>query len=458
MTDPAGAAPRPFLQIANVRRFILFRVFFNARYYYPIFTLLFLDFGLTLEQFAILNVIWAATIVLAEVPSGALADIIGRRNLLIAGAILMIIEMAVICAVPFQHPWLLFPLFVINRVCSGLAEAMVSGADEALAYDSLAAEGDKRQWPLVLERTARAGSAAMFAAMIIGAVLYDPARMSAILGWLGFDTQLTRADVIRLPVALTLVHACFVLYQALRMREPVGFDREPFSLRSITRSFTQIASACRWTFNHRFVLFVTLGGMLLDSTARHYIILNAKYLEMIQIPIAWFGLIAASLSLLGMVHASIARYLATRHTPVFNVLALSLVLLVSLYGIQWVIPWFGVLFVIGVHAMFTLVGFLQSHYINHYAESRMRATVLSLKSFGLNLGLGFASLLYTGLIVALKQTESAAALAPDPTLLQDHVFTESLAWLPPYFALAFVLFVATAALMVRDHSKFKTIV
>lgn len=54
----------------NVRAFIIFRMFFSARFYYPVFALIFLDFGLTLEQFSILNAIWALTIVLCEVPSG----------------------------------------------------------------------------------------------------------------------------------------------------------------------------------------------------------------------------------------------------------------------------------------------------------------------------------------------------------------------------------------------------
>ena len=65
------AVTSPF-QTPNVRLFIIFRVLFNARFYYPVFSILFLDFGLTLSQFAILNAVWAATIVLCEVPSGAL--------------------------------------------------------------------------------------------------------------------------------------------------------------------------------------------------------------------------------------------------------------------------------------------------------------------------------------------------------------------------------------------------
>jgi hypothetical protein len=69
----ASPPSSPFA-LSNVRRFIAFRAFFNARFYYPVFTILFLDYGLTIEQFALLNTVWAFTIVLAEVPSGALAD------------------------------------------------------------------------------------------------------------------------------------------------------------------------------------------------------------------------------------------------------------------------------------------------------------------------------------------------------------------------------------------------
>lgn len=61
MTEPKA---QPLSKLPhNVRMFLLFRVFFNARYYYPIFALLFLDLGLTLEQFSAVNAVWALTIV-----------------------------------------------------------------------------------------------------------------------------------------------------------------------------------------------------------------------------------------------------------------------------------------------------------------------------------------------------------------------------------------------------------
>ena len=84
----------------NLKRFIAFRLLYSARFYYPVFTVLFLDYGLTIEQFAILNIVWALTIVSAEVPSGALADIVGRKRLIVFAAALMVAEMALIAFAP----------------------------------------------------------------------------------------------------------------------------------------------------------------------------------------------------------------------------------------------------------------------------------------------------------------------------------------------------------------------
>ena len=80
----------------NVRAFLAFRVLFNARFYYPVLAVLFVDLGLTLDQYAWLNVAWAGSIVLCELPLGALADRIGRRPLVVGAAWLMVMEMAVL--------------------------------------------------------------------------------------------------------------------------------------------------------------------------------------------------------------------------------------------------------------------------------------------------------------------------------------------------------------------------
>ena len=179
-----GAQPVSPYGLPNIRLFVVFRVLFNARFYYPVFTILFLDFGLSLEQFALLNTVWAFTIVLAEVPSGALADLLGRRLLLVTTSLLMIAEMSLIAFVPLGNPQVVFWAFLANRVLSGLAEAMASGADEALAYDTLVAHGLAGEWPKVLEVQMRAQNVGYIFAMTLGAVVYDPGVVNRVLGWL----------------------------------------------------------------------------------------------------------------------------------------------------------------------------------------------------------------------------------------------------------------------------------
>jgi MFS family permease len=184
----------------NVGLFVTFRVLFNARFYYPVFMVMFLDYGITVEEFALLNAIWAAAIVLLEVPSGALADLIGRRRLVVAGAALMVVEMLLLVVVPVPSAWVL-PALAANRIVSGAAEAFISGADEALAFESLAACGRTGEWPRVLERLLRASGIVTIIGMVTGSLVYDPGMLNTIVSRVGLAGGFTRLDTFRLPTA-----------------------------------------------------------------------------------------------------------------------------------------------------------------------------------------------------------------------------------------------------------------
>jgi MFS family permease len=144
MSVPATAS---VLRIPNIRLFLAFRVLFNARFYYPIFTILFLDFGLTLEQFSLLNAAWAATILCAEVPSGALADRWGRRRLVRLAGVFMVLEILLLCLTPGGvSPWL-FWIFLLNRILSGAAEVvLIFTTAPALSSTNSVKSGRPRAW------------------------------------------------------------------------------------------------------------------------------------------------------------------------------------------------------------------------------------------------------------------------------------------------------------------------
>ena len=435
----------------NIRRFIIFRLFYTARFYYPIFTILFLDYGLTLEQFAILNMVWAVSIVLAEVPSGALADIVGRKRLLIFAALLMVIEMALIVFAPIGASSLLFLMFLGNRICSGLSEAAASGADEALAYDSLKALGREDEWARVLERTTFVVSIGFFTTMILGAFAYDPAIVNRMLALLNTFWQLPDTLVIRLPVILTLLTACVVLVTAmgfydLDAKADLGADQGRAGV-SLLEPFRQILSAARWTVSHRFVLFVILAALALDSVARQFVVLSSEYYRLIDIPVSWFGFVGAGMSLIGILNARVSRYLVSNRSPLFNFLVLSALLMSGLVGISFAIPYFGVLFAVGAFAMMGMVQFQASYYLNREANSDIRATVLSFKGLALNLGLGIASLLYTALVASLRN-------AKDEEIISERVFLDALAAFPIYYVLLFVVLVIAAKLSIGNCAIF----
>ena len=259
----------PF-SIRNVRLFIAFRVFFNSRFYYPVFTILFLDFGLTLDQFALLNAAWAAAIVLLEVPSGALADTIGRRKLLIVTGVLMVIEIALLCFVPLGNASLLFAVFIVNRILSGAAEAAASGADEAIAYDSLIKEGDARDWPRVLEKQMRMQSIGYIGAMSLGAAVYDPALMQRLMNLLGLNVNLTQDITLRFPLYLTFIMAIMTLVITLRLEEDTspaepGCRPAETGPPSIWQAFKLTLQAGGWILKTPFALVIILAGLIFDS-------------------------------------------------------------------------------------------------------------------------------------------------------------------------------------------------
>ena len=434
METPVKTSP---FKIQNVRLFIAFRVFFNCRFYYPVFTILFLDYGLTLEQFALLNAAWAATIVLLEVPSGALADTVGRRNLLVFTGALMVMEMMLLCFAPRGNPGLLFALFLVNRILSGAAEACASGADEAIAYDTLKEKGDINDWPRVLEVQMRVQSIAFIIAMSMGAAVYDPNLMQRLAHGLGFNVHLDQGLTLRFPPFLTLLMAILTLLCALRMRETDSGNDQFHAGRgsSIVDAFKLTLAAGKWILITPFALIIILAGLSFDNCIRMIITLRSQYYRLIDLPEAIFGLIGSGLAIMGLVMPRLARIMAQKHSPQFNLMVMASCTLIGLIGMTFFWPIIGLIPVILLAGVIYLQNFFQSHYLNRITRSHQRATVLSFKGLSFNLAYGMIGVLYSMLLAHLRSV--VGKVQPDLTgaQLENLVFIKSIAYFPGYFLL-----------------------
>ena len=127
------------------------------------YALLFADTGLSLAQTSSLFILWSAAGIALEVPSGAWADAVSRRLLLVAGPFLT--------AAGFLL-WVLWPsywAFAAGFVLWGAKGAFGSGALEALVHDELERLGAAHRYAALMGPAQAAGTVATLLAMALAA-------------------------------------------------------------------------------------------------------------------------------------------------------------------------------------------------------------------------------------------------------------------------------------------------
>lgn len=432
----------------NARLFIWFRLLFNCRFYYPIFTVLFLDLGLSIAEFAALNVIWAITIVLLEVPSGALADQFGRRRLMIIAGWLMVAEMSVLCLMPVGNHDAVLWLFVLNRILSGAAEACASGADEALAYDSLP-EGERSTlWPRLMARLSRAMALGFIVSSISGSVLYDHANVSALLQWLGMG-DVGRALTMKIPLVLNFLTGVACLTVCLRMTEaPLAAMKTSLSDR-VRDAVQGIIDTGRWIWHTHAALKIIVLGLVFDSIIRLFLTVASNFYRLVGIGESWYGVIGTVASMLGLLTAGLMERCTGRYSMTRNFAGLALVIFGSLIcAAHPQSGWLGVALIMPLMLGMRFLQFFLSHYLNAEVSSERRATALSFRGMTMNIAYGGMTLLFGWHTHWLEDRLHLPAEDPQ-------VFAASLVWWPWWFAGTLLLSVLCLRFRSRQNGGFQ---
>jgi predicted MFS family arabinose efflux permease len=247
----------------------------------PIVTLFWKDqIGLSLTDIMVLQAVFGLSSVLLEFPSGYLADRIGHRASLLAGAALWVVGWALYASA------LTFAGVMVAEIVLGAGHAFISGADAALLYASLAANGDT-------------GSYARWEGRVRAAGQMSEAASSAVGGWL-YALAPRLPFWLQVPIAVAQV-ATVAAMRAPRTATPIA-----------TSHATHMARIVRYAFTHRRLrtaigLSVTLG---LSTFVMVWLI--QPWMQRRGIPAEWFGPIwaAAHLWLAGVSLAS-ARVVET---------------------------------------------------------------------------------------------------------------------------------------------------
>lgn len=412
----------------NARLYLLFTIFYNARAYYPVLTILFLDLGLTLSQFIALNIVWAATIFLLEVPSGAFADTWGRKKLLTLSSVLMLAEMLLLLFAPKDGGFILLSICAANRLLSGTSEALASGADEALVYDTLEQAGDENLWDELLSFSMKLRSFGFVIAMALGGLLYDPSILNKLTG-LNLDQSLT----LRLPLILVTLQSIGCIVISLYMNEVDPKDPQEKSIKAALKT---TLGAVRWVLQTKVAFTIILGSLIIDAFSRNFATITSQYYRVIAYPEWSFGFIGAFVGIVGIFIPGIARKQTQRFSLLTNYFISGIILFLGLIGLAFAIDYWGIIPGIIVMAALAQISFFTSYYLNRITSSKQRATVLSVKGLAFNLGYGGISLVYSALVASLKtKYEHSESQVSDNSAL-----VESLWYLPLFLAIAMSLY------------------
>jgi MFS family permease len=128
-----------------------------------LFMLRYINFG----QVAVIQAIGLGTRVLAELPSGALADLLGKKKTLIVSFLLTSIGEALMIVNPS------YEMFAVSFVVINLGYSFYSGTMDAFLYDTLVSDNQESRYPRVLSRQNAIMNGAVAVASIVGGLAYS---------------------------------------------------------------------------------------------------------------------------------------------------------------------------------------------------------------------------------------------------------------------------------------------
>ena len=359
----------------NINKIIIIRFCHRFHLYIHAYALLLLARGLTLVQISLIESIVIGAIFLMEVPTGLIADRVGRKwSIFSSTLMLMSAEFIFIFARDFN--W-----YIVVAFLTGAGFAFASGAVEAIVYDSLPSSSKANREKAMKRVMGRVNSFAQLAFVIspiVGGVIIGDASVEKFVP----------------AIALTVVALLVGLLVCLTLHEP---STAPSEKKASSAELFRDGVSLLLT-NRRLRRLALLAVFTTPLTSTIVTTLGPPYLTQNDVSPFVVGVVLSLGSLLAFITQRYA-YKVEEWLGQQRAIALLILLPGLMYWILAAVagPFATVLVVILVYGGNDMKAPLFSAYKNALIESRNRATVLSLISMFLNLFAAIASPLYAAL-------------------------------------------------------------
>lgn len=357
---------------SNINKIVLINFCQRFHLYIHAYALLLLGRGLTLVQISLIESVVIFSIFLMEVPTGVLADRVGRKWSIFASTfLLMSAEFIFIFARSFE--W-----YVFIALLTGTGFAFASGAMEAMIYDSLQEKGREDAMKRAMGRVGSYAQIAFVIAPILGGLIIGDAAIENFIP----------------AIALTVLALLLGLIVCLSLREP-PMDSAEKKAGSMTLLRDGVSLLLRQPRLRRLALLVVFTS---PFTGAMVTLLGPPYL--VQNEASPF-VIGVALSLGSLLAALTQRYAYKVEEWLGQARAIALLILApgALYWILAAVagPIAPVLVIILMYGVNDMKAPLFSAYQNALIESKNRATVLSMISMFLSLFLALGLPVYAAL-------------------------------------------------------------
>jgi MFS family permease len=335
----------------NIRRTLLLAFFHVFIVIMPVLVPFFQGHGLTMQDVFLLQALFAAVVLVMEMPSGYFADLFGRRATLIAGCVFLGLGHSMLL---IAHDFWTLALF---EIALGIGVSLLSGADLAMLYDSeqaLDTTPGRRQQAvarLFLAHTVSEATAAIACSLLMLIAMQAVIIVQVVVGW------------IPLLLALSLV-------------EPPG---ERLKKGAHVANMVEILT---FLWRDSAVLRLTFLVLSIWALTTFYAVwLLQRLWEDLGVPLAYFGYLWAALTLTTAVAGRFAQQCEQRVGVTALLIGVGLAPVLGYVGLASLGLWGGLLASLAFAVSRGLGTVVLREALNSRLPGRFRATANSLVSF-----------------------------------------------------------------------------
>lgn len=307
--------------------------------------------GISVQMVVYCEFIYAATIIVLEIPSGVLSDILGSKRMLVLSAVMPCLEfLLLIFSTSFWH-------FAFAVFFAGIGRALSSGAYNSLLYRSLASCGKSGEFEKIIGKM----NAIDFSAGLIAALSG---------GYLAFKFNFI------FNYWLSLISCIFAFLISLGLKEPPKLhtynQREKWK--------TVIKTAYTFFKINTNVLRVIIHSTIIAACIIYIDEFWQLYLKGFSFPVVYFGIASSVLALSRIPCSVVSAYMLKffKHNSVLLIASTACAIGIIISAlVPNMAGMFGIVAAIGASA---LINPVVMGYLHHKADESARATIESVSS------------------------------------------------------------------------------